>query len=209
MKMSIVPFEKYTQTYEDWFEKHRFAYESELEAVKALLPKGKGVEIGVGSGRFAGPLGIKFGVEPSPKMREIAEKKEIEVVDGVAENLPYDNETFDYALMVTTLCFLDDVDVAFREIYRILKPEGHFINGFIDRESKLGKLYMQHKQENVFYRVAHFYSIDNVISHLTAAGFRDFDFRQTIFQDLNEIKSVELIKPGYGKGSFVVVKAKK
>ena len=208
--MKIEPFEKYAQRYEDWFERNRFAYESELEAVRSMLPeKGKCVEIGVGSGRFAGPLGIKFGVEPSQKMRAIARKRGIEVVDGVAENLSYNNGTFNYALMVTTLCFLDDVDAAFGEVYRILKPGGFFINGFVDRKSKLGQFYERHKQENVFYKIAHFYSIGDIISYLTAAGFRDFDFRQTIFQDLDKIKSIEPVKPGYGKGSFVVVKARK
>jgi len=59
--MKIEPFEKYTQKYEDWFERNRFAYESELQAVRAMLPKeGIGVEIGVGSGKFAVPLNIKF-----------------------------------------------------------------------------------------------------------------------------------------------------
>ena len=62
----IAPFEQYASRYESWFSKHRFAYKSELEAVRRQLPWGKnGIEIGVGSGRFAAPLGIKLGLEPS------------------------------------------------------------------------------------------------------------------------------------------------
>ena len=54
----IEPFEKFTRQYEDWFEEHSYVYESELKAVRMLLPEYQnGVEIGVGSGRFAVPLG--------------------------------------------------------------------------------------------------------------------------------------------------------
>ncbi|MCK4804128.1 MAG: SAM-dependent methyltransferase, partial [Spirochaetes bacterium] len=80
--VKIKPFEEHTAQYEEWFEVNNFAYESELLAVKRMLPeKGIGMEIGVGSGRFAGPLGIQFGIEPSAKMREIAKKRGIDVVD--------------------------------------------------------------------------------------------------------------------------------
>ena len=33
------PFESYAQKYDEWFDKNRFTYESELQAVKELLPK--------------------------------------------------------------------------------------------------------------------------------------------------------------------------
>ena len=56
----IEPFEKYSQDYEEWFEKHQKLYEAEIKAVKKLIPPfANGIEIGVGSGRFAVPLGIK------------------------------------------------------------------------------------------------------------------------------------------------------
>ncbi len=208
--MKIKPFEEHASEYEAWFDENRFAYESELRAVRAMLPKeGNGIEIGVGSARFAVPLGVRFGIEPSPKMRLIAKNRGIEVVDGVAENIPYSDETFDYALMVTTLCFLDDVDAAFSEVYRILGHDGYFIDGFIDKESEIGRLYKKRKEKSVFYGVANFYSVDEVVKHLENAGFRNFDFNQTIFHNLSEIRSVEPIKPGYGKGSFVVIKARK
>ncbi|MCK4444705.1 MAG: class I SAM-dependent methyltransferase [Thermoplasmata archaeon] len=206
----VEPFERYPARYEDWFERNRFAYESELLAIKAQLPEsGKGIEIGVGSGRFAAPLAIGVGVEPSSKMREIARRRGIEVVDGVAEDLPFEDSSFDYALMITTLCFLDDVEAALKEAHRITKPGGVIIIGFIDKNSPLGKLYQRHKDDNVFYRVATFYSVDEVVHHLKRAGFRDLRFTQTIFSGLSEITDVEPTKEGHGEGSFVVVRGKK
>ena len=110
----IEPFEKHTIQYDNWFEENKYAYQSEINAIRDILPKfNNAVEIGVGSGKFALPLGIKFGVEPSTNMRKIAESKGIKVLDGVAENLPLKNESFDLSLMVTTLCFLDDASKAF------------------------------------------------------------------------------------------------
>ena len=79
--------------------------------------------------------------------------KGIEVFPGVAEKLPIKDETFDLVLMVTTLCFLDDVGKAFGEVYRILQKDGYFINGFVDKNSKLGKFYQEHKDKNPFYKV--------------------------------------------------------
>jgi ubiquinone/menaquinone biosynthesis C-methylase UbiE len=128
----VEPFEKHADIYEEWFVSNKFAYESELQAIRAMLPKdGTGIEIGVGTGRFAAPLGIKIGVEPSKTMRKIAQKKGIEVVNGVAESIPFDNNQFDFALMVTTICFLDDIETSFKEVFRVLKPKALFIIGFI------------------------------------------------------------------------------
>ena len=106
----ISPFEKHVDQYEEWFAKNRWVYEAELRAAKDMIPSaGRGVEIGVGTGRFAEPLGIKIGVEPSKRMREIAQNRGIQVLDGMAEKLPFDDSRFDFALMVTTVCFVDDI----------------------------------------------------------------------------------------------------
>ena len=206
----IEPFEKYISEYEDWFEKNHFVYISELQAVKMLLPEnGKGIEIGVGTGRFAAPLEIKFGLEPSTKMQKVAERRGIKVIEGVVENLPFADALFDFTLMVTTICFLDDIDVAFREIHQILKNAGRFIIAFIDRDSPLGRLYEENKKNNKFYRFATFYSVDEVIAHLKRASFRHFNIVQTIFHPLDKIKGIETVTNGYGQGSFVVISAEK
>ena len=202
------PFEEHALDYEDWFERNSLVYETELQAVKKLLSEtGEGLEIGVGSGRFAVPLGIKLGVEPSKRMREIAKQRGMEVIEGVAEALPFDDDKFDFALMVTTICFLDDVELAMKEAYRVIKPGGSLIIGFIDKNSNLGKMYQKKRNESVFYKIAAFYSVDEVILHLKKAGFKRFDFTQTIFHDLQDIRDVEPIKSGYGDGAFIVVRA--
>ena len=66
----IEPFEKYSAAYDKWFDNHRDLYAAELEVVRRLIPpaRAEGIEVGVGSGKFAAPLGIKIGVEPSKKL---------------------------------------------------------------------------------------------------------------------------------------------
>lgn len=207
---NIEPFEKYALEYEAWFESNRFVYESELRAIKEKLPqRGVGIEVGVGSGRFAAPLDIKIGVDPSARMRTLARSRGITAIDAVAEKLPFDEGRFSFVLMVTTICFLDDIQAAFEEAFRVLKRGGGLIIGFIDKDSSVGVSYQQRKSESVFYKTATFYSVDEVISHLERTGFSNLGFSQTIFRRPSEIKSIEPVKKGYGEGSFVVVKAVK
>lgn len=206
----VEPFERFPNRYEDWFARNQLVYKSELKAIRALLPEdAQGIEIGVGTGRFAAPLGIDSGIDPSKAMREIARKRGIKAVDGVAEALPYKNNQFGFALMVTTICFLSDIDKSLRETYRIIKPGGKLIVGFVDRNSSLGQTYQKHKGDNPFYKVASFLTVNEVTSYLKKAGFEDFSFIQTIFHDLDHIRDVEPIKESFGEGSFVVVRAVK
>ena len=110
-------FNKYAEEYDEWYDKNKTIYKLELEVIKKFIPKSDkekpekkkiGLEIGVGTGRFAEPLGIEYGLEPSKSMAEIAKKRGIKVYEGVAENIPFNDESFDYVLMTTTLCFLKD-----------------------------------------------------------------------------------------------------
>ena len=141
-------FEEYALEYDEWFEAHKWVYQSEVEAVRKFIPEtGEGIEIGVGTGRFSVPFGIKVGVEPAKAMAEIARKRGIHVYEAKAENLPFQDNSFDFALMVTTLCFLENPLKALQEIRRILKPAGKVIIGMLDEESPLGRLYEEKKRK--------------------------------------------------------------
>jgi len=204
------PFDKHMVEYEEWFTEHKYVYESELEAVRHFIPKNKkGIEIGIGTGRFAIPLGIKEGVEPSGVMRYFAIYKGLDALKGTAEELPLPDESFDFALMVTTICFVDDAEKAFCEIKRILKPGGSFIIGLVDKNSQLGKTYENFKEQNIFYRIATFYSTEEVIKLLKENGFSNIEIIQTVFGKLESINCIQSYKKGHGEGGFVVLKATK
>lgn len=205
-----MPFERYTSRYEKWFDDNASVYSSELKALRDIMPSfSRGVELGVGSGRFAAPLDIYLGLDPSKAMLDLSRKRGIEVVRGAAEKLPFADSVFDLVLMTTTICFLDDIASAFREVKRVLINGGSFVIGFIDRNSPVGRSYEKKGSGNVFYGLATFHSVEEVVSFLKASGFDDMVFTQTIFRDLKEIKDIEPVLPGHGKGSFVVVRALK
>ncbi len=141
----IRPFEDHHLRYEAWFNKHQAAYISELLALRPFVPwQGLGIEIGVGSARFAAPLGVKIGIDPSTAMLEHASAKGIKVVHGTAENLPFAAHSFDYTLIVTTICFVDSPNRMLSEAHRVLKSGGRLVIGFIDRNSSIGQHYLAH-----------------------------------------------------------------
>jgi SAM-dependent methyltransferase len=204
------PFNAFHDRYETWFRRHSAAYYSELLAVRALLPwQGLGLEIGVGSGRFAGPLGIGVGLDPSRAMLAYAVARGISGIQGVAEALPFKDGVFDYGLIVTTICFVDDAKALMYEVRRVLKPGAFLVMGFVDRASRLGQQYLAHQHESVFYREARFYSALEVEMLLDDAGFINRVWGQTLAKPLNAVQEIEPLSDGHGHGGFVVVKALK
>lgn len=201
----IEPFEEFSDEYDDWFVRNHDKYIAELQALRAFVPaNANGLEVGVGSGKFAAPLGVKIGVEPSQKMADKAKKLGIQVIRGIAENLPFPDNTFDFVLMVTTICFVDDLEKSFQETCRVLKKDGFIVIGFIDKESDLGKIYRANKDKSHFYSIAEFFSTQEVLTCLGKTGFGNFETKQTIFPG----KDAQLIENGFGAGSFVVIKGK-
>jgi len=203
-------FEKYAQEYDDWFDVNRFTFESEILALKKFLPKGgKGLEVGAGTGRFAARLAIGVGVEPAKSMAEIARERGIEVHKAVAEKLPFDDFSFDFVLMASTICFVQDPVRALGEAKRVIKPGGHVLIGMIDRESFIGKMYESKKKKSKFYRYANFYSTEQVLEWIKKLAFRNIQTCQTIFKDPKEINTVEPVKRGHGDGGFAAILAQK
>ena len=211
MNTSIIDlFNKHTSEYEAWFKKYPYVFKSEVRAIKELIPERKnvkGIEVALGSGRFAKALRIKEGVEPAEKMRQLAQKKQIFVLNAVAEKLPYRSSQFDFVLMNFCISYFEDISAAFKEASRVLKKDGILIVSFIDKNSRIGKFYQRKKKESIFYRNATFYTVSKIKRELKQAGFKELIFSQTLFHDLDKIKTTERALKGYGKGSFVIIKA--
>ncbi len=205
----IEPCEAHAERYEAWFERHDAAYISELLALRPFVPlTGRGLEIGVGSGRFAAPLGVQVGIDPSPAMLDRARARGIEVFEGIAEALPFADDSFDHALVVTTLCFVDSPEAMLAEARRVLRPGGILVIGFIDRDSALGRHYERHREASVFYRDATFHSANDVDRLVTDAGFSVLSWAQTLSRSLEQTEDIEPVRPGRGEAAFVVVQAR-
>ena len=201
-------FDKKALEYDQWFDDHYNAWQSELLAVKKFVPIGKsGLEVGVGTGRFAAELGIQKGIEPASNMAQIALSRGIDVIEGVSESLPFSDGEFDFVLMVAVDCFVDDIQKTYSEAYRVLKPGGKIIIGLLDKNGAVAQKYDAKKAPDNVYWYAEFHTSEETISMLTETGFSDFEFCQTL--TLPDPKEIEQPILGYGKGSFVVIRGEK
>jgi len=198
-------FDTYTEEYEEWFERHKFAYLSEIEALKKVIPAGKGLEVGVGTGRFAKPLGIDTGIDPSKNMLKIAKLRGIKTFQGYGENLPFEDCSFDFVLLAFTLCFVDNPKKVIAEAKRVLKDNGRIIIGIIDKNSKIGKIYEEKKEKSKFYRIAKFYSTEEIIELLKEHNFHNIKTLQTLFDLPENLTKIDDVKEGHNEGGFVVI----
>jgi len=102
------------------------------------LAFGKVLEIGIGTGlnlSYYNPSEVKqlTGIDPSEenwKMNKIDEESlgfDFEFVKASAEDMPFDNNQFDSAVITYTLCSIKDPKISLDEINRVLKPSGQLI----------------------------------------------------------------------------------
>ena len=201
-------FDQYYKKYDSWYDKNRYAYLSELEALKKVIPlQGKGLEIGVGTGRFAAPLGITIGIDPSMNMIKIAEQRDVIVLIGRGECLPFQNSSYDYIAIIVTLCFVKDPVNILNEAMRVLKKNGHIILGIIDKNSSWGRYYQ--KKKNIFYKQANFYDVLWLTDLLKHHGIKNIVYYQTLFHLPTTVNHIEKSQKGFGKGGFIVLSGKK
>jgi SAM-dependent methyltransferase len=175
-KSAIAAFDRQAADYDRWFDDHPSVYARELSLVRKAVgsrPTGRALEVGVGTGRFAAPLGISIGIEPAACMARMAKSRGIDVVRACAEALPFRNASFDLIIAVTVICFLPDPMPALREAHRVLAPGGRCILAFLERGGPVAEKYIRDAEKSRFLRYATFYSREEVETMLNNTGFSE------------------------------------
>jgi SAM-dependent methyltransferase len=198
-------YNSHCREYEEWIKSHPHIHESEVIVFKKLVPSGVGLEIGVGTGRLASALSVRFGLDPSRGMLKLAQQKNVLVVQGVGENLPFKKESFNFILIVYTIELADDALRFLKEATKSLKKRGVLILGIANRESAWGKFYEQDAAKG-FWR---WYSTEEILRYFKKNRLEFQEAFHTHFHAPPDIKEIEEPKKGFGNGGLVVFKAVK
>ncbi len=117
-----------------WYEEFRPSLTpDELEALQRLLGHGGGrcLDLGCGTGvstAAVAELGwATVGIDVSRDLLEVAQARGLDVVQGSAEALPFDDAAFDAAVSVWTHTDLDDFPAVASEVARVLRPSAPFV----------------------------------------------------------------------------------
>ena len=157
-----------------------------------LIPKASGavLEIGIGSGLnlpfFPGTVTRLAGVDPSAELLSMARRKltaapfPVELFLRSAEELPFDDRSFDTAVVTWTLCSIADPMQALAEVKRVLRPDGRllFIEHGLSPEPKVQA--WQHRLTPMWRRIGGGCHLNRKIDDLIRpAGFRIVELQTT------------------------------
>ena len=102
------------------------------------MAKGKVLEVGIGSGLnmpyFDTSKVISVvGIDPSVELIQLAEKRiddsmpDVDFVISKAEEMQFNDNSFDTVLITYTMCTVDDVSASLMQIKRVLKSDGQLL----------------------------------------------------------------------------------
>ncbi len=203
----VKTYDQTWQEYDRWYDAHPALYRSEIKALQKALPSGEGLEIGVGTGRFASSLSVRFGLDPSFPMLKLARQRNVQVVQGFGEELPFKNEAFHFILVVYTIELVNDPIHFLREATRTLKTKGALVLGILDRESSWGRFYARKACRSQYYSFFRFFSPREILQLFKDVPLVFETAFQTLFHSPPDLEHVEEPHSGFGQGGFVVLKA--
>ncbi len=127
----------------DYDKKEKYLNSFEKGKFLSLLPEIKDkkiLDVGAGTGRVSLPLALAgaqvTALDVSEKILEVLKRKnkKIATVVGEAENLPFENESFDIVTAAFLVVHLKDPKIFFDEVYKVLKPDGLFLVSNINQK---------------------------------------------------------------------------
>jgi len=196
----------FSALYDRGFKKSEEAGLREMRRELLSQARGRVLELGSGTGLnlelYPDSIGSLTMTEPDPHMtkqlrKRLAESdRGAEVVETGAEDLPFEDDSFDTAVVTLVLCTVPDPAAALQEIKRVLKPGGQLL--FLEHVRSIdpGLAKWQDRLEGPWRFLADGCHCNrDAVSKISAAGFDLGDVERPEFP-----KGVPLIKP-MAKGS--------
>ena len=207
-------FDEQAARYDRWFKRApgRLQFAGEVAALRMVLkdtPR-PWLEVGVGTGQFAGMLDVDVGVDPSRAMLHLAHRRGVAAAQGIGESLPVRSGSLGCVLLITTLCFVSDQPALLREARRALRREGVLVVADIPRTSSWGSHYQRQRSEgHPLYKHMELRSLTELEDLLLAEGFEVTDRACSVTQPPGKVRLPEQAWWGNStRASFVAVRAR-
>lgn len=224
-------FDQYAAKYDAWFLKNKNVLYSELKLVAHFLKNaGDTLSVGCGSGLFEMLLQqeykitVKYGIEPSKSMAEIAVKRGMIVKIKTAKDADFGKNQYNTILFNGTAGYINDLQQAFNKTYKALRKGGRVVVIDVPKESSYALLYNLAKVlgtwdhpmlEGVhppnpypieFVKLANWRTTNEKVNMLKNAGFTGFAFAQTLTRHpVYSDHAVEEPEEGYDRGDYVAI----
>ncbi len=159
------------------------------------------LDVGSGTGRLLDALNCKYpaaqiaGLDLAPGMakkalQQLSGCKNLVLVCGDGEALPFINDTFSLVVSTSTYQWLYPFQAAFKEVWRVLEPGGGFSFALFGKET-LYELKCSYKKAlasldaDIQDRTHYFANEEEVLTSLIDAGFRDCSVTSQLEMELH------------------------
>ncbi|SNB46430.1 malonyl-ACP O-methyltransferase BioC [Geobacter sp. DSM 9736] len=157
------------------------------------------LDIGAGTGMLLGEAALLYpdaglvGIDLAFDMAAAARSRlsQASLVTADAEKLPFSDATFDLVVSTSTFQWLDDLDAAFAEAYRVLKPGSSFVFALFGEHTlhelrDSYRLACRRAGKGGEERPQHFFTMKQVKEALRRAGFCPGSVFSEVETDLHE-----------------------
>jgi ubiquinone/menaquinone biosynthesis C-methylase UbiE len=202
------PFDSVSDKYDEWYQDHPIILTLERKAIGCMNLTGNGLDVGCGTGTLSTPGTLCL--DPSLPMLRKAKMRGFESIMGMAESLPFHDQSFDFVIMTTTLCFLEDPQSAIIESTRVLKTGGCLVICIIPRDSSWGVHYIRKgKLEHPIYCHARFLTVEETKLMMENASLK-LDQTASCLHSLPEASlDHDTVQLDDDKGGFVCLRGRK
>tara|TARA_B100000674_G_scaffold485386_1_gene492156 strand:+ start:756 stop:1466 length:711 start_codon:yes stop_codon:yes gene_type:complete len=134
-------YDTFSETYEAkrHYGYHQFLDDAEFGLIEGYCPNADVLEVGCGTGlilqRAAAHAKKAVGVDISPGMLEHAKRRGLDVYEGTATELPFEDESFDLVYSFKVLAHVEGIAQALEEMKRVTRPGGRIVAEFYNRAS--------------------------------------------------------------------------